>query len=122
MSVSLGQHSPAFESLSAHISPGSQLPLYFVGGSLEYMTDDFGGAGTISWLPVANTLAIAAVAPLCGYLQDIFGRRNITLAGCVLLMVGVIVLGTGHRFAAGVVGMSLMGAGAAICELTALAG
>ncbi|RDW74226.1 hypothetical protein BP5796_07668 [Coleophoma crateriformis] len=101
---------------------GSQIPLYFVGGSLEYMADDFGGAGTISWLSVSNTLAIAAVAPFCGSLQDIFGRRNITLFGCVLLMVGIVVLATGHQFGAGVAGMSVAGAGAAICELTALAG
>lgn len=85
------------------------------------MAKDFGAAG-ISWLPVSNTLAIAAVSPFCGYLQDIFGRRNITLFGCVLLIVGVVVIATGQRFAAGVTGMSLAGAGAAICELTALAG
>lgn len=101
---------------------GSQVPLYFVGGALGYMAKDMGGAGTISWLPVSNTLAIAAVAPFCGYLQDIFGRRNITLAGCLMILVGIVVIATGHSFAAGVAGMSVAGAGAAICELTALAG
>ena len=37
-------------------------------------------------------------------------------------MVGVIVLATAHTFGQGVVGMALAGAGAAIGELTALAG
>lgn len=105
------------------------------------MTNDLGGPQKISWIPVSNTLALAAVAPFCGYLQvfftnlfgvwfliltticqDIFGKRNITLFGCVCIMVGIIILATAHSFGQGVVGMSLAGAGAAIGELSALAG
>lgn len=118
----VGKYSTVRQVCSCLNSSGSQIPLYFTGGSLSYMAPDLGGSGTISWLPVSNTLAIAAVAPFCGYLQDLFGRRNITLAGCMLINVGIIVLATGHSFAAGVSAMSLAGAGAAICELTALAG
>lgn len=55
-------------------------------------------------------------------MQDLFGRRNETLLGGLSLMVGVIVLATAHTFGQGVVGMALAGAGAAIGELTALAG
>jgi len=101
---------------------GSQIPLYFVGGSLSFMSPDVGGAARLSWIPVANTLALAAVAPFCGYMQDIFGKRNITLFGCVLIMVGIILIVTAHSFAAGCAGMSVAGAGAAIGELSALAG
>jgi MFS family permease len=86
------------------------------------MTNDLGGPARISWIPVSNTLALAAVAPFCGYLQDIFGKRNITLFGCVCIMVGIIVVATGNSFGAGVAGMSISGAGAAIGELSALAG
>lgn len=86
------------------------------------MADDFGGPARISWIPVSNNLALAAVAPFCGYLQDVFGKRSITLAGCVCIMVGIIVIATGHSFGAGVVGMTIAGAGAAIGELSALAG
>lgn len=71
---------------------------------------------------MANTLAIASIAPFTGYLQDIFGRRYISLAGGVLLMLGVILMGTAHSFGQAVTGMSVAGAGGAIGELTALAG
>lgn len=75
-----------------------------------------------AWLPVSYALCLAAVAPFCGYLQDLFGRRNETLFGGVLLIVGTTVLATAKSFGAGIVGMALAGGGAAIGELTALAG
>ena len=65
---------------------------------------------------------ITAVAPFVGYLQDLIGRREITLVGSVIIMVGIVLVGTAHSFGQGVAGMALGGAGAAICELTALAG
>lgn len=71
---------------------------------------------------MSNTLTIAAVAPFVGYLQDIFGRRYISLFGGVVIMVGIILVGTAHSFGQAVTGMSLAGAGAAVGELTALAG
>lgn len=101
---------------------GAQIPLYFVGGSLTYIVKDIGSAEKSSWLPIANTLTIAVVAPFVGYLQDLFGRRYISLAGGVTILVGVILVGTTHTFGQAVVGMSLAGAGAAVGELTALAG
>ena len=67
-------------------------------------------------------MALAAVAPFSGYLQDLVGRRNITLGGGLFLIVGIIVLATAKSFGAAVVAMGLAGAGAAIGELTALAG
>ncbi|OCT47870.1 putative major facilitator superfamily transporter [Cladophialophora carrionii] len=101
---------------------GSQIPLYFVGGSLTFIAADIGGSEASAWLSVSYALALSAVAPFCGYLQDLVGRRNITLGGGVALMMGCIVLATARSFGAGVVGMSFAGAGAAIGELTALAG
>lgn len=55
-------------------------------------------------------------------MQDLVGRRNITLGGGLVLMVGIVLLATAKVFGQGVVGMGLAGAGAAIGELTALAG
>jgi hypothetical protein len=101
---------------------GSQIPLYFVGGSLSFIAADIGGAEASAWLSVSYALALSAVAPFCGYLQDLVGRRNITLGGGVSLMMGCIILATAHTFGQGVVAMSFAGAGAAIGELTALAG
>lgn len=93
-----------------------------MGGSLDFIGASLGGAAAIAWLPVSYGLALAAIAPFCGYLQDLFGRRNETLFGGVCLIVGGIVLATAKSFGAGIVAMVLAGAGAAICELTALAG
>ncbi|OQU94613.1 hypothetical protein CLAIMM_00947 [Cladophialophora immunda] len=101
---------------------GSQIMLYFVGGCLSFMEADLGAEKVGSWLPVSNTLAITAVAPFVGYLQDLLGRRNITLAGSVVIMVGIALIGSAHSFGQAVTGMTLSGAGAGVCELTALAG
>lgn len=108
----------------AHNLPGSQVPLYFTGGMLSYMAADLGGKALTSpsWIPVCNTLAVASIAPFSGYLGDIFGRRNITLIGSVLIMVGIVVVATSHSFGVAVAGMSIAGAGAGIGELTALGG
>lgn len=85
------------------------------------MAADLGGVASV-WLPVSNTLAVAAVAPFSGYLQDLVGRRNITLIGSVAIMLGCIIAGTAHTFGQGVTGLALAGAGAGIGELTALSG
>lgn len=88
------------------------------------MIVDLGGQALIasSWIPVCNTLAVAAVAPFTGYLTDLFGRRKITLAGSVFIMIGLILTATAHSFSQAVTGMSLSGAGAGIGELNALGG
>ncbi|KAH7386393.1 putative major facilitator superfamily transporter [Cadophora sp. MPI-SDFR-AT-0126] len=103
---------------------GSQVPLYFTGGMLSYMAADLGGEAlkSASWIPVCNTLAVASVAPFSGYLTDIFGRRNITLIGSLLIIVGIAIVGTAHHFGQAIAGMSIAGAGAGIGELTALGG
>jgi MFS family permease len=101
---------------------GSQIPLYFVGGSLSFIAESVGGTEASAWLSVSYALAFAAVTPFCGYLQDLLGRRNITLVGGLALMMGIIILATAHHFRNAIVGMAFSGAGAAIGELTALAG
>ena len=104
------------------LSAGSQLPLFFVGGTLSFIAADIGGAVVEAWMPISYSLVLAAVAPFCGYLQDLFGRRNITLAGGVVLCVGIIVVATAHSVGQAIAGMAVAGGGAAIGELTALAG
>lgn len=55
-------------------------------------------------------------------MQDLFGRRYITLGGGVMILVGCGLLASAHSFGQAIVGMCFAGAGAAIGELTALAG
>ena len=103
-------------------SPGSQLPLLFVGESLTFIAADTGGASVQVWVPVSYSLALASVAPFCGHLQDTLGRRNVALCGSISICVGIVIVGTAHNVAQVIVGMIFAGAGAAIGELTALAG
>ena len=98
------------------------MPLYFVSGSLSFITKDVGGSEIRSWLPESYALAFAALAPFSGYLQDVFGRRYISLTGAIVLCVGLIIIGTAQTMAQAIVGMATSGVGAAIGELTALAG
>lgn len=106
----------------AMLYTGSQIPLYFAGGTLSFIAADIGAADAVGWLPVANTLSIASVCPFVGYLQDLFGKRYIAILGATCLCVGCVVLGTAHTLGQALVGMALSGAGAGIGELTGLAG
>lgn len=101
---------------------GSQIVLYMVGGSLAYIEPAIGATGKGGWLTVANTLAITAVAPFTGYLQDLVGRREITLLGSVIICLGIALVASAKAFGQAVSGMAIAGAGAGVCELTALAG
>lgn len=103
-------------------NPGSQIILYFTGGSLAFIGADLGITRGIAWLPTANILAIAATCPYAGYLQDLFGKRYIALFGCFCICTGCALVGSAHTFGQAVVGMAMSGAGAAIGELTGLAG
>ena len=86
------------------------------------MQKDLGVGLHAAWIPVANTLAIAAIAPLAGYLQDLVGRRNITIFGITVVIVGAALVGSARGFAQVVAGMAISGCGAGISELSALAG
>lgn len=88
---------------------------------MSYIAADL-GALSVGWIPTSNSLALAAMCPFCGYLQDMFGKRNICILGCICIMTGIIITATAQSFAQGVAGMTLAGAGAAVGELTALAG
>jgi hypothetical protein len=102
----------------AMLYTGSQILLYFAGGSLTFIVKDLNTKVGTGWLPTSNTLAIAAIAPFVGYLQDLFGKRYIALFGALLLCLGCIILGTAHSFGQAVSGMAIAGTGAGIGELT----
>ncbi|OCK81189.1 MFS general substrate transporter [Lepidopterella palustris CBS 459.81] len=106
----------------AALYTGSQVILYFIGGSVSFIAKDLGITVGSAWLPTANILAIASTAPYAGYLQDLFGKRYIAIFGASCICIGCLLLGTTHTFGQALVGMSLAGVGAAIGELTGLAG
>jgi MFS family permease len=61
------------------------------------------------------------VTPFVGQLSDLFGRRNLALGAAVLLLVGDIICATAQTMNNFICGMVLIGVGAGILELTALA-
>ena len=101
---------------------GSQILVYFVGGSLTFIEKGLNSVAAGGWMPTAYTLALAAVAPFVGYMQDLFGKRYIALFGALLLCIGCVLLATANSFRQAIVGMSFAGAGAGVGELTGLAG
>jgi MFS family permease len=103
-------------------NPGSQVILYFTGASLSFIEADLNLARGSAWLPTANILAIAAVCPYAGYLQDLFGKRYIALFGSFCICLGCALMGSGQNFGQLLAGMAISGAGAATGELTGLAG
>ncbi|KAF2276912.1 MFS general substrate transporter [Westerdykella ornata] len=106
----------------AGLYTGSQIILYFAGGSLSFIEHDLELSRRAAWLPTANILAIAAACPYAGYLQDLFGKRYIALFGAACICIGCLLVGLAQNFACALAGMSLSGIGAAIGELTGLAG
>ena len=75
-----------------------------------------------AWLGIANTLALAATAPFAGAVSDLIGRRYVALLGALLIIVGMIIVGTAHRMDVAIGGMSIEGVGAGLAELISLAG
>lgn len=61
---------------------------------LGYIANHIVGVAASAWMPESYSLPLASVAPFCGYLQDLIGRRNITHLGGVVLIVGIIVFAT----------------------------
>ena len=73
-------------------------------------------------MPISYSLSLAAIAPFCGYLQDLFGRRRVALAGGTALFIRCLIVDTAQGAGQAIAGMAITGGGAAIGELTALAG
>ncbi|KAF3913350.1 hypothetical protein ABW20_dc0104983 [Dactylellina cionopaga] len=105
----------------AFLWTGSQIPVYLFGGIPPYIYGDIGGADRWIWFVLANLLSLASVCPFVGSLSDLIGRRNVAMLGALLLLIGMAVCGTAHKMNIFIAGMAISGAGAGICELTALA-
>ncbi|EXJ67400.1 uncharacterized protein A1O5_09413 [Cladophialophora psammophila CBS 110553] len=101
---------------------GANLPLFFTVGSLSYIQKDVGNPATQGWAGTTYGIAVAALIPFCGYLQDLFGRRYFTVFGCFMMCLGAVVEGTAHSFTQLIFALVISGFGAAIVELSSVAG
>ncbi|KAL4870445.1 hypothetical protein BDV12DRAFT_184457 [Aspergillus spectabilis] len=105
----------------AFLWTGSQIPVYLFGGIPPIIYGDIGGVDRWVWFVLANLLALAGVCPFVGSLSDLIGRRYVALIGATLVTIGMIVCSTAHTMNVFIAGMAIAGAGAGVCELTALA-
>jgi MFS family permease len=110
------------------------MPTFFIGASLctarshfaneleVYVEADIGGSSSVSWVVMANSIATAASAPFAGAISDLFGRRHVGLVGCILVGVGMTMVGTAREINVVIGGTALVGVGAGFSEVVAAAG
>jgi len=105
----------------AFLWSGSQIPLYLFGSSIPVIVDDIGGADRYAWILLANLIPLSSVTPFVGALSDLFGRKWVAVIGAMFLVLGSIVCSVAHDMNTLIGGQALIGIGAGINELTALA-
>ncbi|OJD36385.1 mfs multidrug transporter-like protein [Diplodia corticola] len=105
----------------AFIWVASQIPLYLFGAVLAVIYSDIGGSDIYVWSVVGNLIASAAVTPFVGPLSDLWGRRWLSVVGMIFILAGTLVASLAGNMNVFIVGMTFIGVGGAICELTALA-
>ncbi|OAL03750.1 MFS general substrate transporter [Phaeosphaeriaceae sp. SRC1lsM3a] len=101
---------------------GSQIPLYLFGSVLPLIYQDIGGVDRYTWFVIGYLIPNAALCPFVGALSDLFGRRNVAIAGQVTLIVGPIITATANTMNIAIAGQVFSGIGAGLNELIALAG
>ena len=80
----------------AFLWTGSQIPVYLFGGIIANIYSEIGGVDRWTWMVIGNLIALAAVCPFTGALSDLLGRRYVAMLGSVFIILGVIVVSTGH--------------------------
>jgi MFS family permease len=93
-----------------------------VGLIVAYTVADIGGNDSHTWLGLVNSLAVAVVAPVAGAVSDLVGRRYVGLTGVLLIIAGMIVVGTAHSMSVAIGGMALAGAGSGLAQTVGVAG
>ena len=100
---------------------GSQIPLYLFGGIIPDIEASIGGADRYVWIALGNLIPLATVTPFVGPLSDVFGRRNIAMFAAACGIIGSIVCACANTMNMFIGGQTVIGVGAGIGELTALA-
>lgn len=89
---------------------------------MAYLVVDVNPGQKASWIPLAYILAQGTPVPFAGYIQDIVGRRWMTIVSSFSVAVAAVLIGTANTFPQIVFGSALAGAGGGIAELGAIAG
>ncbi|KAL9094913.1 MAG: hypothetical protein Q9165_002863 [Trypethelium subeluteriae] len=100
---------------------GSQIPLYLFGGIIPNIEESIGGADRYVWIALGNLIPLATVTPFVGPISDVFGRRNIAMFASLCGIIGSTVCACANSMNMFIGGQTVIGVGAGIGELTALA-
>ena len=100
---------------------GSQIPLYLWGAIPPYIYRELGGLDRWVWFVLGGLLSLGAVCPFVGSMSDLMGRRYVALLGSGLLVLSTVLAACAQSMGMFIAAMTIVGAGAGIAELTALA-
>lgn len=78
-------------------------------------------AERLAALSTAYFLAFVLIAPLCGFLADIFGRKRLVLAGGTFLAIGLLLFGFCRHLMLGEIAQFIIGTGGIILQVVATA-
>ncbi|KAF5017783.1 hypothetical protein F66182_10268 [Fusarium sp. NRRL 66182] len=98
-------------SMALSFGPAVGLPFACVAGIVVQITQELGDQDKLPWVVGAWSLATACSFSLGGPFSDVFGRRNIVLAGQVIVLIGNIIGGTAQNTPSLIAAESLIGLG-----------
>ena len=81
----------------------------------------FGNPSQAVWFTSAFTIGAGLAFLLCYTNSDLFGRRYFLIGGNLLSMIGMLVAGSAKGTSQIISGMSLMGFGCGLCQMTMIA-
>ncbi|KAM0188481.1 hypothetical protein ACHAPI_010587 [Fusarium lateritium] len=101
----------AIFSMALSFGPAVGLPFVSVASIIEQITRDLGDQAKLPWVVGAWSVSTACSFSLGGPFSDLFGRRNIILAGQAIVLVGNIVGGTAQSTSSLIAAETLIGFG-----------
>lgn len=98
--------------MAASFGPAVPLPFTSLAAIVVQVADHLGNDVDYAWIVGAWSLASACSFSVGGPLSDVFGRRNLVLAGQITVLIGSIVGATAQSVASLVAAETVIGAGA----------
>ena len=99
---------------------GSQVQPLLFAAITPLVSASFNATGLLIWFFTTGIVSGGVIAPVSGTLADLFGRKQIILAGVACSMIGMIVCATTPKASGYIAGQALGGIGTAVQELMAI--
>lgn len=79
---------------------------------------NYPSGGTLGFLAAAMSVGSMLSIPVVPYVADILGRRFGVVLGCVIMILGVVMVSIGHHIALFAVGRCILGFGLGIAQVS----